>query len=138
GAPPPTPEGRGGAAAGNGVFGAGGNLPVVAGGGRGRAARFTPEESWGKVVAIDPLTGDSKWEHKVLSPPWGGVMSTAGNLVFGGTTEGVVFALDARTGERLWYFLSNDRIYASPISYLVNGKQYVSLASGDVLLTFGL
>ena len=56
----------------------------AAGGGRGRV-RFAPEESWGKVVAIDPLSGDIKWEHKVLSPPWGGVMATAGNLVFGGT-----------------------------------------------------
>jgi alcohol dehydrogenase (cytochrome c) len=122
----------------NGIFGAGGNLPPGAtGGGRGRV-RFAPEESWGKVVAIDPLSGDSKWEHKVLSPPWGGVMATAGNLVFGGTVEGVVFALDARTGERLWHFSANDRVYASPISFLANGKQYVSLAVGDVLVTFGL
>jgi alcohol dehydrogenase (cytochrome c) len=128
----------GGNAAGNGMFGAGGNTPGAGlGGGRGRA-RFAPEESWGKVVAIDPLTGAIKWEHKVITPPWGGVMSTAGNLVFGGTQEGVVFALDARTGERLWYFSGNERVYASPISYFSNGKQYVSLAVGDVLLTFGL
>ena len=124
--------------AGAGIFGAGGNLPNAGtGGGRGRA-RFAPEESWGKVVAIDPLSGNIQWEHKVITPPWGGVMSTAGNLVFGGTQEGVVFALDARTGERLWYFLGNDRIYASPISFLANGKQYVSLAVGDVLVTWGL
>ena len=121
----------------NGVFGAGGNLPGALAEGR-RPARFAPEESWGKVVAIDPLSGATKWEHKVLTPPWGGVMSTAGNLVFGGTLEGVVFALDARTGRRLWYFAGNDRVYASPISYLANGKQYVSLAVGDVLVTFGL
>ena len=87
---------------------------------------------------IDPMSGEIKWEHKVLTPPWGGVMSTAGNLVFGGTPEGVVFALDARTGGRLWYFSGNERVYASPVSYLVNGKQYVSLAVGDVLVTFGL
>jgi alcohol dehydrogenase (cytochrome c) len=133
--------GRGGAGGGGnntGIFGAGGNLPLAPGAGRGRAARFMPEESWGKVVAIDPLTGDSKWEHKVISPPWGGVMATAGNLVFGGTTEGVILGLDARTGERLWFFQGNDRVYASPISYLANGKQYVSLAVGDVLVTFGL
>ena len=128
----------GGRRAGAGIFGAGGNLPNAGtGGGRGRA-RFAPEESWGKVVAIDPLSGNIQWEHKVITPPWGGVMSTAGNLVFGGTQEGVVFALDARTGERLWYFLGNDRIYATPISYLANGKQYVSLAVGDVLVTWGL
>ena len=109
-----------------------------AGGGRGKAARFAPEESWGKVVAIEPLIGQNQVGAQVLTPPWGGVMSTAGNLVFGGTQEGVVFALDARTGERLWYFSGNERVYASPISYLANGKQYVSLAVGDVLITFGL
>jgi len=125
------------APAGNGIFGAGGNLPNAGMSGRGRA-RFAPEESWGKVVAINPLSGNIQWEHKVITPPWGGVMSTAGNLVFGGTQEGVVFALDARSGERLWYFLGNDRIYATPISYMANGKQYISLAVGDVLVTWGL
>jgi alcohol dehydrogenase (cytochrome c) len=123
-----------------GIFGAGGNLPTNpnAAARNPRAARFAPEESWGKVAAIDPVSGLIKWEHKVISPPWGGVMSTAGNLVFGGTTEGIIFALDARTGERLWYFGANDRVYASPVSFLANGKQYVSLAVGDVLMTFGL
>ena len=103
-APTSTSARRAGAAEvrhGNGIFGAG---RQSAGGARRRRrgrARFAPEESWGKVVAIDPLSGEIKWEHKVISPPWGGVMSTAGNLVFGGTPEGVVFALDGRTGERL-------------------------------------
>jgi len=123
-------------APGNGMFGPGGNLPGA--GQSGRRARFAPEESWGKVVAIDPMTGRIQWEHKVLSPPWGGVMATAGSLVFAGTMEGVVFALDAQTGERLWYFGGNERVYASPISFLANGKQYVSLPVGDVLITFGL
>jgi len=121
----------------NGMFGNGGNLPG-GGGGRGRPARFAPEESWGKVIAVDPLTGTIRWEYRVLTPPWGGVTSTAGNLVFGGTQEGVIFALDARTGERLWYFAGNDRVYASPMTYLANGKQYMSLAVGDVIATFGL
>jgi alcohol dehydrogenase (cytochrome c) len=100
--------------------------------------RFAPEESWGKVVAIEPATGKIRWEHRVLTPPWSGVMATAGNLVFGGTLEGNVFALNARTGERLWHFPGNDRIYASPISFLSNGKQHVSMPVGDVLITFSL
>jgi alcohol dehydrogenase (cytochrome c) len=104
-----------------------------------RRARFAPEENRGKVIGLDPGTGEIRWEHWVVSPPWGGVMSTAGNLVFGGTLEGNVFALDARTGKPLWRFLGNDRVYSSPTSYLTaNGKQYVSLPVGDVLLTFGL
>ena len=88
------------------------------------AMRELIAEYLGACVTERDLKGDIKWEHKVLTPPWGGVMSTAGNLVFGGTQEGVVFALDARTGERLWYFAGNDRVYASPISYLSNGKQF--------------
>ena len=103
-----------------------------------RRPRFAPEESWGKVVAIDPATGAIRWEHRVLTPPWSGVMATAGNLVFGGTLEGNVFALDARTGKRLWRFPGNDHIYASPISFLSNGKQHVSMPVGDVLITFSL
>ena len=103
-----------------------------------RPPQFAPEESWGKVIGIEPHSGDVKWEHKVINPPWGGVMSTAGNLVFGGTVEGNVFALDAETGELLWRFLGNDRVYASPISFLSRGKQHVSLAVGDVLITFSL
>ncbi len=134
--PPGPGAGRRPPAGGGGMFGPGGNTPG-AGGGFGRR-NFAPEASWGKVIAIDPPTGTIKWEHKVVTPPWGGVMATAGNLVFGGTLEGVVFALDARTGQRLWYFSGNDRVYASPISYLANGKQYVSLAVGDVIVTFGL
>lgn len=105
---------------------------------RSRPPRFAPEESWGKVVAIEPTSGDIRWEHRVVSPPWGGVMATAGNLVFGGTLEGNVFALDAETGERLWIFLGNDRVYASPISFLSRGRQHVSLAVGDLLITFSL
>jgi len=113
--------------------------PGFAGGFRRfRRQRFAPEESWGKVVAIDPATGAIRWEHRVLTPPWSGVMATAGNLVFGGTLEGIVFALDARSGKRLWRFPGNDRIYASPISFLSNGKQYVSMPVGDVLITFSL
>ena len=100
--------------------------------------RFAPEESYGKAIAIDPATGTTKWEHRVLSPPWGGLMSTAGNLVFGGTIEGVIFALNATTGERLWTFSSNGPVYGTAISYLADGKQFVSIPAGDVIVTFAL
>jgi len=98
----------------------------------------TPEESWGKMIAVDPGTGNIKWEHRVLTPPWGGVMATAGNLVFGGTLEGMIFALNATTGERLWTFSSNGPVFASPISYTANGKQLISIPAGDLIVTFGL
>ena len=107
-------------------------------GGGGRPPRFAPEESWGKAIAIDPKTGKIAWEHKVVSPPWGGLMSTAGNLVFGGTIQGVIFALNATTGERLFSFASNGPVYGTAISYLADGKQLVSIPAGDVIVTLGL
>ena len=124
--PHPTTEERGGGPGGRG------------GGGGGRPPRFAPEESWGKAIAIDPKTGKIAWEHKVVSPPWGGMMSTAGNLVFGGSIQGVIFALNATTGERLFTFASNGPVYGTAISYLAEGKQLVSIPAGDVIVTLGL
>ena len=106
--------------------------------GGGGGARFRPEESWGHLSAIVPETGELKWEHRVVSPPWGGVLSTAGNLVFCATLQGNFYAVDARTGKELWHFPSGDRVYASPVSYLADGKQYIAVALGDNLVAFTL
>ncbi len=92
----------------------------------------------GAIRAISPLTGEIVWDHKLLTPPWAGVLSTAGGLVFGGTNEGNFFALDAATGKDLWHFQTGDKIIANPISFGVEGKQYISIISGDVLIVFGL
>jgi len=124
--PHPTTEERGGGPPGGGR------------GGGGRPPQFAPEESWGKAIAIDPKTGKIAWEHKVVSPPWGGLMSTAGNVVFGGTLQGVIFALNATTGERLFTFASNGPVYGTAISYLADGKQLVSIPAGDLIVTLGL
>ncbi len=96
------------------------------------------EPGWGAVRAIVPETGEIKWEYKLVSPPWAGLLSTAGNVVFGGTDEGNFFALDARTGRHLWHFPAGGFIIANPISYLSSGKQQVVIAAGDVLIAFGL
>jgi alcohol dehydrogenase (cytochrome c) len=108
------------------------------GGGGGGGARFRPEESWGKLIAMTPETGEVQWEHRILSPPWAGVLSTAGNLVFSATPSGNFYALDARTGKELWSFNGGERVHASPISFLSRGKQLVSIAVGDLLIAFGL
>ena len=92
----------------------------------------------GAIRAISPLTGEIVWTHKLLTPPWAGVMATAGGLVFGGTNEGNFFALDGATGKDLWHFPTGDKITANPISYGVDGKQYVAIVAGDVLISFGL
>jgi alcohol dehydrogenase (cytochrome c) len=108
------------------------------GGGGGGGARFRPDESWGKLVAMVPETGEIRWEHRILAPPWAGVLSTAGNLVFSATPSGNVYALDARHGKELWRFNGGDRVYASPITFLSRGRQLVTLPVGDVLIAFGL
>ncbi len=108
------------------------------GGGRGGGARFRPEESWGKLIAMTPETGEIKWEHRILAPPWAGALSTAGNLVFSATPSGIFYALDARTGKELWHFNGGDRVFASPITFLSRGKQLVTIPIGDILIAFGL
>ncbi len=96
------------------------------------------DPGYGAIRAIVPQTGEIKWEHRLVSPPWAGLLSTAGNVVFGGTNEGNFFALDARTGKHLWHFPAGGNIIANPISYLSKGKQQVAIAAGDVLMVFEL
>ena len=108
------------------------------GGGGGGGARFRPEESWGRLIAMAPETGEIRWDHRILSPPWAGVLSTAGNLVFSATPSGNFYALDAGTGKELWRFNGGDRVYASPITFLSRGKQMITIPIGDVLIAFGL
>jgi len=106
----------------------------VAGGNRGVAG----VEPSGAIKALDPKTGDVRWEFPLHSPPWSGVLSTAGGLVFGGTAEGNVFALDASTGKPLWDFQTGATVTSNPISYELDGRQYIALAAGRALIAFGL
>jgi alcohol dehydrogenase (cytochrome c) len=72
------------------------------------------------------------------SPPWCGLLSTAGDLVFSGTMEGDFFALDALSGKLLWRFQTGGEIWSNPITYQFEGRQYVSVAAGSSLIVFGL
>ena len=105
----------------------------------GASKRAVPdEEPWGALRALDPLTGDVKWEFRVTTPPWCGLLSTAGGLVFSGTMEGMFFAVDAESGKLLWRFQTGGAIWSNPISYQAGGHQYVAIAAGNALLVFGL
>lgn len=99
---------------------------------------LTGDEAYGAIRALDAMTGNKKWEFNLHSPPWAGVLSTAGGLVFGGTNEGNVFALHARTGEALWEFQTGGAIRANPISFSIDGMQYVAIAAGNAMFVFGL
>ncbi|WP_439523553.1 PQQ-dependent methanol/ethanol family dehydrogenase [Marivita sp.] len=88
------------------------------------------EDHIGSLKAIDPDTGEWKWEYKNDAPLWSGVMTTAGGLVFFGTPEGKFLALDDETGEELWSFQTGSGIVGQPITWDQDGEQYVSIISG--------
>lgn len=97
------------------------------------------EEEWGAIRAYQPATGNLAWEYKVHSPPYAGLLSTAGNLVFGATNEGQFFALQATTGKQLWRFQATSLLVRSnPMSYSVDGKQFVAMTMGNSLYAFAL
>ncbi|MBP7775698.1 MAG: PQQ-dependent dehydrogenase, methanol/ethanol family [Acidobacteria bacterium] len=95
-------------------------------------------EAYGAVRALDVVTGERRWEHKLLSPLWAGVMATAGGLVFGSTNEGNVFALDAASGRALWDFQTGGACAANPVSFQIDGRQHVATACGRALFIFAL
>ena len=88
------------------------------------------EDHIGSLKALDPDTGEWKWEYKNDAPLWGGVMTTAGGLVFLGTPEGKFVALDDETGEELWSFQTGSGIVGQPVTWDMDGEQYVSVISG--------
>jgi alcohol dehydrogenase (cytochrome c) len=92
----------------------------------------------GALRAIDPATGRMQWEFRHPSPTWSGTLSTAGGLVFTGDAEGNFIALDATTGKPLWHFQMGGAVYASPMAYAVDGKEYIAIAAGSSLYVFGL
>ncbi len=96
------------------------------------------DEAWGALRALDAASGQRKWEFRLHRPPWAGVLSTAGGLVFGGSDEGNFFALDARTGKPLWDFQTGGAIASNPISFAVDGKQHIAVAADRALFVFGL
>lgn len=85
---------------------------------------------FGKLTAWDPVQQKAAWTHEHGQPWNGGTLTTAGNLVFQGTADGRFMAFDARDGKQLWETPTGTGVVAAPISYLVDGKQYVSIAVG--------
>jgi alcohol dehydrogenase (cytochrome c) len=113
--------------------------PFLGGIGTSNADERTPNPNYKSAVrALDPTTGTLKWEYAVQPKSTSGLLSTQGNLVFGGTAEGDFFALDARTGKELWRLDLGGRVHAAPVSYLADGKQYITIAAGSALFTLGL
>jgi alcohol dehydrogenase (cytochrome c) len=106
--------------------------------------RRSPINNWtdavgnGAVMAIDPQTGKPKWKVTQFDVTDGGMLTTASDLLFTGGREGYFHALDARTGKVLWKASLGGQIVMAPITFQVEGKQYVSVISGHNLVTYAL
>ncbi|HUE11621.1 MAG TPA: PQQ-binding-like beta-propeller repeat protein, partial [Steroidobacteraceae bacterium] len=96
------------------------------------------QQGYGALQAIDPKTGETVWQVKFADLTEGGVLSTAGDVVFTGNREGYFHAFDARDGKLLWKISLGGYIAAAPISYSVDGKQYIAVAAGHGMFVFGL
>lgn len=92
--------------------------------------RYLPNQAYGKVMAIHAATGEKAWEVRTRTPMAGGMLATEGGLVFTGDTEGNFAAYDAEKGFILWSYQTGSGIRAAPISYRLEGKQYIAILSG--------
>lgn len=105
----------------------------------GGGQRVNPDEQpYGAIRALDAESGALKWEFRTQNPNNVGVLSTAGNLLFTGSTQGDFFALNATTGELLWRFRANGGMNSNPMTYAVDGKQYVAMAIARAIYVFDL
>ena len=108
-------------------IGGGGGQKVVGG-----------DDAYSAVRALQATTGERKWQFKMVGDSWTGTLVTAGNLVFCTDAEGNFFALNATDGEPLWHVPLGNSVRANPITYGVDGKQYVEAAAGNSIFVFSL
>jgi glucose dehydrogenase len=101
-------------------------LPAI----RYAASEPTQDPRWGLLSSIDLATGKIAWQTKTTQPLIGGVLATAGGLVFMGEGEGNFNAYNSKTGELLWQAKSEFGVNAPPITYSIDGVQYIAVASG--------
>jgi alcohol dehydrogenase (cytochrome c) len=99
--------------------------------------RFTAGHA-GAVQAFDPKTGERKWTFPMTDVTDAGVMTTSTNVLFSGGREGYFYALDARDGKLLWKTQLGGQIANGPVTYLANGRQYVTVAAGNAMFVFAL
>ncbi len=110
---------------------------------------MSDDQGYGAIRALNPKTGEMVWEHKTQTKPWSGVMTTGSKVLFGATGgwlnrssredgEAYFFALDAENGKELWRINLGGTMASNPMTYMVNGKQMVTMAAGSAVFTFAL
>jgi alcohol dehydrogenase (cytochrome c) len=98
-----------------------------------------PAPDWSALRALDPRTGEMKWEFKFPISSLAGVMSTASGVVFAGDQEGFFHAFDGRNGRKLWTYRMGSPIWGGAgMTYMLDGRQYVLIPAGNTLVAFGL
>jgi alcohol dehydrogenase (cytochrome c) len=107
-----------------------------AGARQGPINTYTEALAHGAVIALDPQTGKKKWTFEMHDVNTSGILTTASDLLFVGGREGNFQALDARSGALLWKVNLGGEIIAGPMSYQVDGKQYVGIAAGNGYFAF--
>ena len=111
---------------------------VIPGLQRGVINNWTEAAGTGAVIAIDPATGEERWKYEMTDVTSSGVLTTATDVLFTGGREGYFHALDAREGNLLWKATLGGMIANGPISYAVDGEQFIAVASGNGLFVFAL
>ena len=111
------------------------NVPAL---GRGHINNWTEAAGNGAVLAIDPRTGQQRWRFAMTDVTSSGILTTGSNLLFTGSREGYFQALDAESGDLLWKQTLGGMIANGPMSYMVDGTQFVAVASGHSLFVFAL
>ena len=98
-----------------------------------------PQGHFGALCAIDPTSGERRWEFRYPSPGTAGVLTTASGLTFTGDDAGHVLALDSRSGKLLWHYQMGAAVHGtSPLTYQLDGRQYALVPAGVTLVAFAL
>ncbi len=97
----------------------------------GGSLRYLPNEpQWGTVAAIEPLSGQIRWQRQLPRPNLSGLLATAGDLLFAGEADGGFDAFDARSGELVWRYPTGAGVSGGAMTYSIDGVQYIAVASG--------
>ena len=98
-----------------------------------------PQGTFGGLRAIDPATGERKWEFKYPNPGTAGVLTTTSGIAFTGDDSGNVLAIDSKVGKLLWHYNMGATVHGtSPLTYMLDGRQYVLVPAGTTLVAFAL